>query len=117
MVANMNRLHDMPPKVIEDLDEERPVGVIGLDELGWGYITMGPDIDPDSVPNDGWGFLLPQYNYYVPPTATTSATTVYTSSVDIHMSDRDTSSRGGHARLHVSLSRDHTCKHVVASSL
>ena len=42
---------------------------------------------------------------------------VYTLSVDIHMSDRDTSSRGGHARLHVSLSRDHTCKHVVASSL
>ena len=36
---------------------------------------MSPDIDPDSVPNDGWGFLLPQYYDYMPPTATTSATT------------------------------------------
>ena len=49
----MNRLHDMPPGVIEDLDDEYLVGVIGLDAGGWGYITMGPDIDPDSVPNDG----------------------------------------------------------------
>ena len=72
----MNRIHDMPPGVIEDLDERYPVGVLGQDAGGWGYITMGPDRDPDSVPNDGWGFLLPQYYYYVPPTATTSATTV-----------------------------------------
>ena len=71
----MNRLHDMPPGVIEDLDEEYLVGVLGLDAGGWGYITMGPDIDLDSIPNDGWGFLLPQCYYYVPPTATTSATT------------------------------------------
>ena len=79
MAANMNRLHDMPPKVIEDLDEERPLGVIGLDAAGWGYITMGLDIDPDSIPNDGWGFLLPQYYYYMPSTATTPATTKATS--------------------------------------
>ena len=39
----MNRLHDLLPRIIEDLDEEYPVGVIGLDD--WGYITMGPDID------------------------------------------------------------------------
>ena len=77
MAANMNRLHDMPPRVIEDLDDEYPVGVIGLDANGWGYITMGPDIDPDSVSNDGWGFLLPQYYYYMPPTATTPTTTVH----------------------------------------
>ena len=31
MAANMNRLHDMPPGVIEDLDEEYPIGVLGLD--------------------------------------------------------------------------------------
>ena len=73
MGANMNRLNQTPPKVIEDLDEERHVGVIGLD--GWGYITMGPDIDPDSMPNDGWGFILPEYYYYMPSTATTPATT------------------------------------------
>ena len=33
MAANMNRLHDMPPGVIEDLDEEYPVGVLGLDAV------------------------------------------------------------------------------------
>ena len=55
MARSMNRLHDMPPGVIEDLDEEYPIGVLGQDAGGWGYITMGPDRDPDSVPNDGWG--------------------------------------------------------------
>ena len=69
----MNRLHDLLPRIIEDLDEEYPVGVIGLD--GWGYITMGPDIDPDSMPNDGWSFVLLEYYYYMPSTATTPATT------------------------------------------
>ena len=74
MAGSMNRLHDLLPRIIEDLDEEYPVGVLGLDN--WGYITMGPDIDPDSIPNDGWGFLLPQYYYYMPPTTTTPATTI-----------------------------------------
>ena len=53
MAGSMNRLHDMPPGVIEDLDERYPVGVLGQDAGGWGYITMGPDRDPNSVPNDG----------------------------------------------------------------
>ena len=60
MAGSMNRIHDMPPGVIEDLDERYPVGVLGQDARGWGYITMGPDIDPDSMPNDGWGFILPK---------------------------------------------------------
>ena len=71
----MNRLHDMLLGVIEDLNKERLVGVIGLDVGGWGYITMGPDIDSNSVPNDSWGFLLPQYYYYMPPIATTPTIT------------------------------------------
>ena len=75
MVESMNRIHDMPLGVIEDLDESYPVGVLGQDAGGWGYITMGPDIDPDSMPNDGWGFVLPEYYYYMPSTATTPATT------------------------------------------
>ena len=29
-------------------DERYPVGVLGQDAGGWGYITMGPDRDPDS---------------------------------------------------------------------
>ena len=76
MAANMNKLHDMPPRIIEDLDEEYPVGVIGLD--GWGYITMGRDRNPDSMPSDGWGlFHPPEYYYYMDPpsTTTTPATT------------------------------------------
>ena len=76
MAANMNRLHDMPPGVIEDLDEEYPVGVLGLDN--WGYVTMGPDRNPDSMPSDGWGlFHPPEYYYYMdqPSTTTTPATT------------------------------------------
>ena len=73
MAGSMNRLHDLLPRIIEDLDEEYPVGVLGLDN--WGYITMGPDRDPDSVPNDGWGLLVPQYYYYMPPAFTTHATT------------------------------------------
>ena len=36
----MNRIHDMPPGVIEDLDERYPVGVLGQDAGGWGYITI-----------------------------------------------------------------------------
>ena len=43
MAGSMNRIHDMPPGVIEDLDERYPVGVLGQDAGGWGYITMGPD--------------------------------------------------------------------------
>ena len=73
MAGSMNRLHDLLPRIIHELDEELPVGVLGLDN--WGYITMGPDRDPDSVPNDGWGLLLPQYYYYMPPAFTTPATT------------------------------------------
>ena len=34
----MNRLHDLLPRIIEDLDEEHLVGVLGLDN--WGYITI-----------------------------------------------------------------------------
>ena len=41
MAGSMNRLHDLLPRIIEDLDEEYPVGVLGLDN--WGYVTMGPD--------------------------------------------------------------------------
>ena len=70
----MNRLHDLLPRIIEDLDEEYPVGVLGLDN--WGYITMGPDRDPDSMPSDSWGlFHPPEYYYYMPSTTTTPATT------------------------------------------
>ena len=72
----MNRIHDMPPGVIEDLDERYPVGVLGQDAGGWGYITMGPDRNPETVLNDGWGLLLPNYYYYMPPAFTTHATTV-----------------------------------------
>ena len=76
MAGSMNRLHDLLPRIIEDLDEEYPVGVLGLDN--WGYITMGPDRDPDSMPSDGWGlFHPPEYYYYMdqPSTTTTPATT------------------------------------------
>ena len=76
MAGSMNRLHDLLPRIIEDLDEEHPVGVLGLDN--WGYITMGPDRDPDSMPSDGWGlFHPPEYYYYMdqPSTTTTPATT------------------------------------------
>ena len=73
----MNRIHDMPPGVIEDLDERYPVGVLGQDAGGWGYITMGPDRNPETVLNDGWGLLLPNYYYYMPPAFTTHATTVW----------------------------------------
>ena len=72
MAANMNKLHDMPPMHIEDLEERRPIGVIGHD--GWGYVTMGPDNHPDNIPNDGWG-VLPQYYWGIPSAATTPATT------------------------------------------
>ena len=71
----MNRIHDMPPGVIEDLDERYPVGVLGQDAGGWGYITMGPDRNLETVLNDGWGLLLPNYYYYMPPAFTTHATT------------------------------------------
>ena len=73
MAGSMNRLHDLLPRIIEDLDEEYLVGVLGLDN--WGYITMGPDRDADSMPLDGWGLALPEYYYYMPSTATTHATT------------------------------------------
>ena len=73
MAGSMNRLHDLLPRIIEDLDEEYPVGVLGLDN--WGYITMGPDRDPDSMPSDGWGLALPEYYYYMPSTTTTPTTT------------------------------------------
>ena len=77
MAGSMNRIHDMPPGVIEDLDERYPVGVLGQDAGGWGYITMGLDRDPDSVhTNDGWGLLVPQYYYYMPSAFTTHATTL-----------------------------------------
>ena len=63
MAGSMNRLHDLLPRIIHELDEELPVGVLGLDN--WGYITMGPDRNPDSMPSDGWGLyqgraLLPK---------------------------------------------------------
>ena len=76
MAGSMNRLHDLLPRIIHELDEELPVGVLGLDN--WGYITMGPDRNPDSMPSDGWGlFHPPEYYYYMDPpsTTTTSATT------------------------------------------
>ena len=76
MAGSMNRLHDLLPRIIEDLDEEHPVGVLGLDN--YGYITMGPDRNPDSMPSDGWGlFHPPEYYYYMdqPSTTTTPATT------------------------------------------
>ena len=76
MAGSMNRIHDMPPGVIEDLDERYPVGVLGQDAGGWGYITMGPDRNPETVLNDGWGLLLPNYYYYMPPAFTTHATTL-----------------------------------------
>ena len=76
MAGSMNRLHDLLPRIIHELDEELPVGVLGLDN--WGYITMGPDRNPDSMPSDGWGlFHPPEYYYYMdqPSTTTTPATT------------------------------------------
>ena len=82
----MNRLHDLLPRIIHELDEELPVGVLGLDN--WGYITMGPDRNPDSMPSDGWGlFHPPEYYYYMDPpsTTTTPATT----------ERRSTAERGG----------------------
>ena len=72
----MNRLHDLLPRIIHELDEELPVGVLGLDN--WGYVTMGPDRNPDSMPSDGWGlFHPPEWYYYMdkPSTTTTPATT------------------------------------------
>ena len=75
MAGSMNRLHDLLPRIIHELDEELPVGVLGLDN--WGYITMGPDRNPETVLNDGWGLLLPNYYYYMPPAFTTHATTIY----------------------------------------
>ena len=82
MAGSMNRIHDMPPGVIEDLDERYPVGVLGQDAGGWGYITMGPDRNPETVLNDGWGLLLPNYYYYMPPAFTTHATTLSTCCVN-----------------------------------
>ena len=34
MAGSMNRLHDLLPRIIEDLDEEYLVGVLGLDASG-----------------------------------------------------------------------------------
>ena len=73
MAGSMERLYELPPRIIHELDEELPVGVLGLDN--WGYITMGPDRNPDSMPSDGWGLALPEYYYYMPSTTTTPATT------------------------------------------
>ena len=75
MAANMDRLHELLPRIIHELDEELPVGVLGLDN--WGYITMGPDRNPDSMPSDGWGlYHPPEYYYYMdPPSATTTPAT------------------------------------------
>ena len=42
-----------------------------------------------------------------------STSGVYTSSVDVHMSDRDMSSRVAHTCSHVALSHGCTCKHVL----
>ena len=72
----MERLYELPPRIIHELDEELPVGVLGLDN--WGYVTMGPDRNPDSMPSDGWGlYHPPEYYYYMDPpsTTTTPATT------------------------------------------
>ena len=77
MAANMERLHELLPRIIHELDEELPVGVLGLDN--WGYVTMGPDRNPDSMPSDGWGlFHPPEWYYYMdqPSTTTTPATTL-----------------------------------------
>ena len=76
MAGSMDRLYELLPRIIHELDEELPVGVLGLDN--WGYITMGPDRNPDSMPSDGWGlFHPPEYYYYMdqPSTTTTPATT------------------------------------------
>ena len=51
MAGSMERLYELLPRIIHELDEELPVGVLGLDN--WGYITMGPDRNPDSMPSDG----------------------------------------------------------------
>ena len=46
-------------------------------EYGYDIIkALITDIDPDSMPNDGWGFILPEYYYYMPSIATTPATTI-----------------------------------------
>ena len=76
MAGSMERLYELPPRIIHELDEELPVGVLGLDN--WGYVTMGPDRNPDSMPSDGWGlFHPPEWYYYMdkPSTTTTPATT------------------------------------------
>ena len=76
MAGSMERLYELPPRIIHELDEELPVGVLGLDN--WGYVTMGPDRNPDSMPSDGWGlYHPPEYYYYMDPpsTTTTPATT------------------------------------------
>ena len=71
MAGSMERLYELPPRIIHELDEELPVGVLGLDN--WGYITMGPDRNPDSMPSDGWGlFHPPEYYYYMDPPSTTT---------------------------------------------
>ena len=80
MAGSMERLYELPPRIIHELDEELPVGVLGLDN--WGYVTMGPDRNLDSMPSDGWGlYHPPEYYYYMdPPSATTTpATTNITS--------------------------------------
>ena len=75
MAGSMERLYELPPRIIHELDEELPVGVLGLDN--WGYVTMGPDRNPDSMPSDGWGlYHPPEYYYYMdPPSATTTPAT------------------------------------------
>ena len=77
MAGSMERLYELPPRIIHELDEELPVGVLGLDN--WGYVTMGPDRNPDSMPSDGWGlYHPPEYYYYMdPPSATTTPATTY----------------------------------------
>ena len=55
MAGSMERLYELLPRIIHELDEELPVGVLGLDN--WGYVTMGPDRNPDSMPSDGWGLF------------------------------------------------------------
>ena len=77
MAESMERLYELPPRIIHELDEELPVGVLGLDN--WGYITMGPDRNPDSMPSDGWGlYHPPEYYYYMdPPSATTTPATTF----------------------------------------
>ena len=73
MARSMNRLHDMPSGVIEDLDERYSVGVLGQDAGGWGYITMGPDRNPDSMPSDGWGLYHPSARSCASPPAVCTA--------------------------------------------